>query len=65
MEFNKAHNCTLHTWFLFSFASLGIRTIGELQQLRFFGNPPEVEKEAWDRLANMMSDYKKKINGKY
>jgi radical SAM superfamily enzyme YgiQ (UPF0313 family) len=63
MEFNKAHNCTLHTWFLFSFASLGIRTIDELQQLRFFGNPPEVEKEAWDRLAKMMSDYKKKING--
>ena len=65
MEFNKAHNCTLHTWFLFSFASLGIWTINEMQQLRFFGNPPEVEKQVWNRIATLMGEYKKKINGQY
>lgn len=62
MEYNKAHNCTLHTWFLFSFASLGIMSIGDLQKLRFFGNPPELEKKAFDRLREMMSEYKARIN---
>lgn len=62
MQFNKAHNATLHSWFLFAFASLGIRTISELQQIRFFGNPPEVEKEAFDRMAEIIIEYKKKIN---
>ena len=63
MEYNKATNCTLHSWFLFSFASLGILTLDELQKLRFIGNPAHLEKAVADRFKELMIEYKKRING--